>query len=51
MLLRTDLADTKEMVQAQLAEVGATAASAETKLGSTRLVTYAKARYKANIAK
>ena len=38
------------MVRAHCAEVGATAASAETKLGSTKLVTYAKARYKAKIA-
>ena len=42
-LLRTDLAETKAMVRAHCAEVGATAARAETKLGSTKLVTYAKA--------
>ena len=49
-LSKTDLADTKAMVRAHCAEVGATAASAETKLGSTKLVTYAKARYKGKIA-
>ena len=49
-LSQTDLAETKEMVRAHCAEVGATAASAETKLGSTKLVTYAKARYKGKIA-
>ena len=38
------------MVIAHCAEVGATAASAETQLGSTKLVTYAKARYKDKIA-
>ena len=38
------------MVRAHCAEVGAPAASVENKLGSTKLVTYAKARYKAKIA-
>ena len=45
-LSRTDLSETKAMVRAHCAEVGATAASAQTKLGSTKLVTYAKTRYK-----
>ena len=49
-LSKTELDDTKAMVRAHCAEVGATAASAETKLGSTKLVTYAKARYKGKIA-
>ena len=49
-LKQTELAEIKAMVRAHCAEVGATAASAETKLGSTKLVTYAKARYKAKIA-
>ena len=49
-LSHTDLREMKEMVIAHCAEVGATAASAETKLGSTNLVTYDKARYKAKIA-
>ena len=38
-LSETGLADTKAMVRANCAEVGATAASTETKLGSTKLVT------------
>ena len=38
-LSKTDLADNKAMVRAYCAEVGATAASAETELGSTKLVT------------
>ena len=37
----------KTLVRADCVEVGATAASAETKLVSTKLVTYAKARCKA----
>ena len=49
-LSHTDLAKRKEMVRAHCAEVGATAAGAETKLSSTKSVTYAKARYKAQIA-
>ena len=38
------------MVKAHCAEVGATAASAETEMGSTKLVTYAKARYIEKVA-
>ena len=38
-LSKLDLADTKAMVRAHCAEVVATAASAETLLGSTKLVT------------
>ena len=45
-LSKADLADTKAMDRAYCAEVGATGASEEIKLGSTNLVTYAKARYK-----
>ena len=48
-LSRTDLKETKKINRAHTAEVDATAASAKTKLGSTKLVTYAKARYKAKI--
>ena len=40
-LSKTGLADTKVLVKAHCAEVGATAASAEKNLGSTKLVTYA----------
>ena len=47
---KTDLADTKAMVRAHWAEIGATAASTGTKVGSTKLVTYAKARYKAKLS-
>ena len=49
-ILQTDFAETKAIVRAHCTEVGATAASAETKLGSTKLVTYATARYKVKIA-
>ena len=46
----TDLAETKAMVRAHSTKIGATTASVETKLGSTKQITYAKARYKAKIA-
>ena len=49
-LSKTDLIDTKAMVRAHCAEIGATAASTDTKVGSTKLVTYAKARYKAKLS-
>ena len=42
-LSHTDPAETKEMVRAHCDEVDATAVCAETKLDSTKLVTYAKA--------
>ena len=47
---RTDLAETKKMVLAHCAKVGATAVSTGIKVGSTKLVAYAKARYKAKLA-
>ena len=48
--IRTDLAYTKFMVRAHCAKIGATAASTNKKVDSTKLFTYAKARLKAKLA-
>ena len=48
-LSHADLVESNEIVWEHCTGVGATATSAEIKLGSTKLVTYAKEHYKAKI--
>ena len=47
---KTDLTETVAIVKAHCAEIGVTAASMDTMSGSSKLVTYVKARYKANLS-